>query len=208
MTSPFALLFLAIQQRLDEIMITRPGQEAEEKALRYIDAELGQLENYFEGGRPSVSMPCALIDVDNATFKELGQNSQDGVITVVIRLGFDPYSSSSNLTPAESRNKALFYYELEQAVYNALHGWTPESCQITPLIPAAPPIDEVPAVNADFEDTFGHLIRVGARTEERRDQLRVRTIAFTLSIEDKSARPGGTTFVAVTPNITASFPQP
>ena len=70
-------IFLAIQDRLSEI-----------PALKYIDKDWGQLR--FEN--PPVKFPCALIDMANADFKQMGRGFQqadpfDIVITVAdIRL--------------------------------------------------------------------------------------------------------------------------
>jgi len=64
-------IFLSIQDRLSEI----PG-------LQYIDKDWGQLQ--YE--QPPVKWPCALLDVANADFKQLGRGFQqaDADITVTV----------------------------------------------------------------------------------------------------------------------------
>lgn len=64
-------IFLSIQDRLSEI-----------PALQYIDKDWGQLQ--YE--QPPVKWPCALLDVANADFKQLGGGFQqaDAYITVTV----------------------------------------------------------------------------------------------------------------------------
>ena len=64
-------IFLSIQDRLSKI-----------PALKYIDKDWGQ----FQYENPPVKWPCALLDVANADFKQLGRGFQqaDADITVTV----------------------------------------------------------------------------------------------------------------------------
>jgi hypothetical protein len=172
MNSPFAILFLAIQNRIGAI-VDGNGHPI----FKFIEQDLSQLEDATKGfNRPPVSWPCALIDIDDANFKQIGENAETGVVGVCVRIGFPPYSSTEIKVPDTYKNKALYYYDLEQALILALHGWSPGVTTINSTGP----------ITFDLSDIFGHLIRVRATKEDRSDFLRVRCIYFTLSMDDYS----------------------
>ena len=159
-TSPFANLFLKIRARLMDKV----------PELRYIERDLGQLE---VPNRPPVSWPCALITVDEFEFSDIGGNqAQTGDGFVIIRLGLASYSSATNLTPDNVTLKALEYFDLEQKIHLALHGWRDEG--------------------------FSKLLRRKSKQEQREDNLMVRVIPYAVSFEDyttgtkttKATRPG------------------
>jgi len=152
MTNYFADLFLAISDRIKE----------EVPEIKWIDQDFGQLE-VFEM-RPSVDFPCALIDFPNATYSQLLELGQMGDVTIMVRLGFAPFSTSNSAAPLEVREKAMEYYQIEQKVFQALHGW-----------------------DTEFTDK---LIRMAADTEQRdKDGLRVRILTFTTTYHDLSMVP-------------------
>lgn len=153
MNSPFANLFLAIQQRI----------QASVTDITYIDQDLGQLKNNDKPSfRPAVSWPCVLIDFDDFSFQNLAENVQTTEGTVVIKLGFAPFSSSGQATPDTYREKAIGYYDLEWNLNKVLHGWAPG-------------------------DDYGYLVRSTAITEKRTDTIRVREIRYRITFEDYSA---------------------
>lgn len=196
--SPFALLFLAIQQRLQAITID------DQPLFKTIDQDLGQLEDNTRGmNRPPVNWPCALIDIDDATYTNVGENSQLGIANICIRIGFPPFSSTEMHVPDTYRNKALYFYDIEQAVITAIQGWAPGTVTITAAQPDADP--PVAAVTQNIGDIFGHLIRVRATKEDRNDLLRVRAIMFTLSMDDNSTQNPETFISPITLNLTTQF---
>lgn len=148
--SPKAELFKSILERLSNQVLE----------LRYINQDLGQLENY--GMRPAVAWPCCLIDISDFNYSE--QNNEKVQLAagaVIIRTGLIQYSDSSNLSNDEIRNRALQFYELEDKIYKALHGW-------------APP-------------TMGRLLRRADGTEKRDDDIRVRVTRYELAYTDNGA---------------------
>jgi hypothetical protein len=196
MTSPFAILFLAIQQRLAQITTGSPAVPV----FNFIDQDLGQLEDASKGiNRPPVAWPCALIDIDDANYTNMGENVQDAVVNVCLRIGFPPFSSTELNVPAPYRNKALYYYDLEQAVIDTFQGWS-----ATTVI-----IDDTtsPVTTADLSDTFGHFIRVRISKEDRNDLLRVRCIMFTLGMTDYSTLEEST-FIPASVNLTTTIQIP
>jgi hypothetical protein len=112
MKSPFATLFLQLQDRIANTVTD----------IKYIDQDLGQLDVKT---RPPVSWPCVLIDFENFRFKNLGENVQTAKGTVVLRLGFAPHSNSSSITPEQYRTQALRYYDLEWLLHCSIQGWSP-----------------------------------------------------------------------------------
>jgi hypothetical protein len=166
MNSPIANLFLALQARIAGL-----HDNDGNNYFRYVDQDTGQLE-MLKNGRYPVSWPCVLIDVDKIDFTDDGTRIQSGTGTVSLRMGFPPYSASSNITPSEYRTKALYYYDLEQVLYLALQHWNPSQQE-------------------GFEalaDIFGSFRRASSVTEPREDFVRVRQISYTIALDDYSAK--------------------
>lgn len=150
MNSPFAKIFMSVQQRIS----------SELPAIKYIDQELGQLK---AGTRPPVSWPCVLIDFEDFDFENLSENVQTSKGTIVVRLGFQPYSNSSQITPAPVIEQAISYYDLEWEMHKVLQGWAPDN-------------------------DFGSLCRVSVTTQKRSDNYRVRELRYSIAFEDYSAK--------------------
>lgn len=165
MNSSFANLYLNTIERL----------AAEAALLRYIEQDLGQMEHYPEGGRPPVSFPCVLIDIEDTAFDEMGEQCQLGEGILQVRICQPTYSASNNLAPEEVRKTALNYYETEQQVHEALHGWA--------------------------KDNFSKLVRVSAKTEKRNDEYRVRVLRYRFGMEDYSTAPTKITITRPDPTI-------
>lgn len=147
-------------EQLFESLLARIADKVPE--IRFIDQDLGQLENYDM--RPAVSWPCLFIDIEETRFSDAAGNfMQIGEGMVTFRLGLVKYSNSNNITPANVRKNALFYYRLENKLYKALHGWAP--------------------------DGFTRLLRRAEATERRDDDIRVRISKYAISFEDSTAAP-------------------
>lgn len=162
--SPFSQLYLSIVERI----------KAEVPEIKHIDQDLGQMENYDM--RPPVSFPCALIDIDEFEFTDIGSNrTQNADGFVIIRLANPQWSGSSGNSPSAVREMALSYYEVEHKLIQKLHGYAPEG--------------------------FNRLMRRKVRTEKRDDLYRVRIIAFALNYTDKSTEVIKQTVPRPQPNI-------
>ena len=162
MNSPFSNLYEQIMLRIKDQV----------QSVRYINQELGQLENYSSStGRPAVTYPCVLIDLDSFSTSDLGGNAQSLEGEVVIRLALDTWSNASSLASAETREKSLKYFDVEFDIYQAISSWSPDSLY--------------------NEDTliahFSTLARIAVSTEKREDGIRVRVMRFKAEIEDYSA---------------------
>lgn len=118
MNSPFANIFLALQERI----ITQVPE------IVFIEHDFGQLEDY-SNGKPPVAFPCALIDFQNWTFENMGNSTQRAEGDVVIKLGYAKHGQTHNATPSQWREAALEYYEIEWKLNKHLHTFAPgEDC--------------------------------------------------------------------------------
>ena len=110
MNSNIANLYLALLKIISELTYTE-GEETK-PYFRFVDQDYGQLEYHTGDNRPPVSWPCCLIDCSRVAYTNTGDHQQLGTVTVVLRLGFPPFSGTANLTDAAYREKALHYYNL------------------------------------------------------------------------------------------------
>lgn len=87
-------IFLSIQAELAKIA-----------ALKYIDKDWGQLQ--YE--QPPVKWPCALIDVANIDFKQLGRGCQQGDADIIVTV------ANANLvrSSAQAPNKGNAYATID-----------------------------------------------------------------------------------------------
>jgi hypothetical protein len=164
MNSQFANLFLAVQTQIAAVA-----------SVKHVDQDLGQ----FEDERPPVTFPAVLIDVDNFIFSDAGENIQLANGQLILRIGFPPYSASSNVVPTQYKQSAINYYDIEYAIHAALQGWSPG-------------------------DAFGKLDRVSARTEKRTDNLRVRIVTYSIAFEDYDNAIAHS-FIPATMDLTTEF---
>lgn len=181
----FAQLYFALLTHIKEAV----------PAIRYIDQDMGQLEDYNPEdptSRPPVAWPCVLIDFPEANYTDDGQLEQTGDVMVDVRLGLAPYSPSTSNTPRSVTTKALEFYALEQQLTEALHGWTPV----------------LPLEDGGTVEICQPLARRGAGTEKREDSLRVRVIRLTTSYSDSTVDNGITTITAPLAITYCGLPEP
>jgi hypothetical protein len=136
-------------------------------SIRFITQDLGQLE--FYDSKPPVSWPCALIDVGELVFEEALNNMQIANATITVRLALTTYSDVSSLSTDQVRELGLKFYELEHEVCAALHNWQPP------------------------HDELGVLVRTASNTEKRDDNIRVRQITFSITMQYDSTNIAPTT---------------
>jgi hypothetical protein len=161
--SPFAELYNDLLIRLESI-----------DALKFIDEDFGQLEHYDL--KPAVVFPCALIDISDFNFTEVGgKNEQMGNGIIQIRIGFEIYTPTNSLVPSSLREKGLAMYNIEQKVHKQLQGWN-----------SAP---------------FSRLLRRSLKTERRRDNIKVRVLTYATSFKDNSTAPVMTKVAVPNPQI-------
>ena len=113
MESFFAQMYLDIQERI----------KTEVPEIRWIEQDFGQ--EVYDQWRPNVDFPAALIDFPDATYEAQSGTGQFATTQIGIRLFFAPFCQSYEAAPVEVKQEALQYFEVEQKVVNALHGWEP-----------------------------------------------------------------------------------
>jgi hypothetical protein len=117
MESPEAQLFLAIQDRIQEIV----------PEIKYIDQNMGQ---YMHAEfRKNMLFPCVLINFPTTEFSEMQGFNQFGDVTIVATLFYDIWNNTNNITPLEIKEAGLKYLETNQKLFMALQGWNPDYCE-------------------------------------------------------------------------------
>jgi hypothetical protein len=165
MTSPLGNLFLSLQAQIAAL-----ADGGGNKYFKFVDQDMGQLEAHKGDMRTPVLWPCALIDIDKMNFKSIGNNDQEGIGQVRIRLGFPPFSATSAATPGAYIQKALYYYDLEQILHQSLQGARPgDMSGFSSLL-----------------NIYGHYDRITSCTEHRHDTIRVRELVYSLGLSDFS----------------------
>jgi hypothetical protein len=150
-TSPKGNLIAKVQDKLKTV-----------SDLKYIDLDMGQLENYAEGFRPPVNFPCVLLDADGFNYSDTSANLQEGEGFLVVRLAVAQWSPTNNLVGDSIRLAGMNFWNIEQKVHEALHGWKDEG--------------------------FSNLLRRSSNIERRNDNIRVLVIRYAVSISDQTTR--------------------
>ena len=129
--------------------------------LKFIDQDLGQLE--FDEKESPVKFPCALFDPIEIRYTDNSTNSQQGEAVLEVRLGVTAYAAATHYYANNSHKvNALGYYNLEHRVNKVLHGWSDDQY-------------------------FNPLSRVSAKTERRKDNVRVRVLHYAFGFKDNTA---------------------
>jgi hypothetical protein len=127
--------------------------------IEWIEQDFGQ--DVFDKWRPNVAFPAVLIDFPAASYDAEATASQFGEVTLSVRLLVAPFTQSYEDAPIEVKEDALQYFEIEQKLINALHGWQPDDKYCQPLV------------------------RSSIQSNNRNDiGLRIRNLAFTTAYEE------------------------
>jgi len=108
-------IFLSIQEKLSEI-----------PALKHIDKNWGQL--LYD--QPPVKFPCALLDIANVDYSQLGNLTQSAECIVEITIANFRFTPSSGKAPR--KEDAYLVFDVIEKIHQTLHGYTDE--QFGPLI--------------------------------------------------------------------------
>jgi hypothetical protein len=96
-------------------------------SLRWIDADMGQLE--FYGDKPPVAFPCALIDIDMPGTEDLHETEQLCTVRITIRLAELPKGPTHTSSPQQYQAQALAFWDLADEAFSALQGF--ETAELT-----------------------------------------------------------------------------
>jgi hypothetical protein len=129
----------------------------------HVDLDWGQVD--FYSGMPPVGFPCALVDVQSATYANAGNRAQIATVAVRLRVVDLILSPTSSPATAQQRERAARVFDLLHQAHRLLHGWTG-----TP-------------------SSYGRLVRTALARARRRDGLHEYTLTFETAITDDSAAP-------------------
>ena len=91
--------------------------------LKWVDLEKGQMNS----SKPTVAFPAALISIYLPKTNNITKEKQNVDCQITVRLCFNfTGSTNSKMTTAE-RDKSLAYFEIADAVFNALQGYETEN---------------------------------------------------------------------------------
>ena len=96
--------------------------EKEVPALRWIDAEMGQLSSRGDT-RPPVAFPCVLVEISYTACDTLSGGRQRVNAEVQLKVGFDIPGPTNSKVPDRYRDMALSYMDVLDMVHNAMQWW-------------------------------------------------------------------------------------
>ncbi len=135
---------------------------AEIPALKYIDEDWGQLDDYSPNF--PVKWPCALIDISQVSYSNAGRQSQLGVAAITITVADVKLTNSSSKAPAGQIAAQATYLQLVKAIHTALHGWSGHA-------------------------HYSPLIRESLKRARRDDGVREHNLVYTCQIQDTRPEP-------------------
>lgn len=146
-----------ILENLQEKLATIP-------ALKYVDEDWGQLDDYSP--HPPVKWPCCLIDEQNGQFTDIGrqrgaepENRQEGTISIVLSVANLKLTNSSHLAPEPQKQKAWLIKSILNDIHKNIHGWTPVAGQ-------------------------GKLMRSMSRRIRRDDGIQLHQVIYTMGVHN------------------------
>lgn len=128
--------------------------------LKYIAQDWGQLDLYADF--PPVKFPCALVDITDAQYSNVGHNVQEAQLSITITVADLSNHVSLLATSAQAHDRAMLIFGLMTAIHWALHGWSGDK-------------------------DYAKLVRTSMGRQIRDDGARLRTINFTTTWWDQSA---------------------
>jgi len=90
-------------------------------AIKWIDEDFGQIDNY-QGDRPPVSFPCALVAIDQQG-DDLGSDAYDITSNIVIRIAHDRLGDRSGMGDSAAIALSLAKLDDVESVRAALDGY-------------------------------------------------------------------------------------
>lgn len=150
---------------LANVFLAVQNRLAESDEMRFIDQDLGQLEIDEIGERESpVAFPCALFDFVDVRYSDDSEYLQQGEAVLEVRIALLAYAAATHYKSDKHIQNALKYYNIEHRINKLLHNWSDDRY-------------------------FNPLSRISARTERRKDNIRVRVLTYSFGFRDNTATP-------------------
>jgi hypothetical protein len=117
---------------MDTILInTQERIKAAVAAIKHVDENWGQLDLY--GPQIPVKWPCALIDINQAQFSNIGKdikaqpvNRQQGTVVLEITVADVKLTNSSGRAPQVQKQPAYRIWQIVNDIHKAVQGWKPD----------------------------------------------------------------------------------
>lgn len=91
--------------------------------LKWIDLDVGQLNE----PTPSVTYPCALIEIDMPKTDDIQENTQQVSARFKITIAVKAYGETNGKTAIEKRSNALSYFKIANNCFKKLQGFGNEN---------------------------------------------------------------------------------
>lgn len=108
------------------------NQLATATALKYIDEDWGQLDDY--GQHTPVKWPCCLVDFTAANYTDIGidrastpQNRQQATGSITLNFANLKLTNTSKLAPIGQKNDAYMLLGLLETVHGKIQGFRPDA---------------------------------------------------------------------------------
>ena len=115
---------------MQDIIQAIQNKVAEVTALKYVDEDWGQLDDYSPA--PPAQFPCALIDIASLIFENTGRdnsatpiNRQTAEGTITITIANLKLSNTSKRAPQGQKDNAWSVFGILEDVHKKVHGWKP-----------------------------------------------------------------------------------
>ncbi|MCL2291214.1 MAG: hypothetical protein FWC34_11040 [Bacteroidetes bacterium] len=111
---------------MKDIFLSIQGELSKIPELKHIDKNWGQL--LYE--QPPVKFPCALLDIAEVDYGQLGMLAQDADGAIEITIANAKNTRSSHKAPRKEDSYAIF--DIVNKIHDSLHGYT--NGELQPLI--------------------------------------------------------------------------
>ena len=115
---------------MQDIIQAIQNKVAEVTALKYVDEDWGQLDDYSPA--PPAQFPCALIDIASLVFENIGRdnsatpiNRQTAEGSITITIANLKLSNTSKRAPQAQKDNAWSIFGILDDVHEKVHGWKP-----------------------------------------------------------------------------------
>ena len=150
-----------------------------DRLFEYVDLDWGQCD-FYPGQTPPVKFPCALLDINAATYSNEGNLTQIGIITVQVRILDMVLNNSSAMAPVDQQKRVARMFTLITETNKLLHGFHGAG--------------------------YGPLTKQTLTRVKRRDGLKEFVLTYSVQLTDTSAAPAYR-LIKVTPVVQAEMQE-
>lgn len=116
---------------MKQLFIELQGRLASLQSLKHVDEDWGQLDTF--GNKPPVKFPCALLNLGDVNWSNMGQLKQIGQARITITFADYKLVNTSDLAPQRQKDAAFSLLGIMSQANLLLHGWRP-SVATSPMV--------------------------------------------------------------------------